>query len=80
MDDIVFLDASKRISKDALQLDIELCIQCLIMHRRKAQVEAVISILQVSISLRFVIRHGTQDDLFVKGTESEHICDQRDVA
>lgn len=51
MDDIAFLDPGDTFTKERMQVDIDLCIQCLIMRRREAHVEAVIGILQVTYFL-----------------------------
>ena len=47
-DDLAFMDLHDTLPLEYMQVDTDLCAQWLIFHRRKAQVEAVQSALQVS--------------------------------
>ncbi|KAL5530150.1 hypothetical protein ACEPAF_6407 [Sanghuangporus sanghuang] len=48
-DDREFLDPNNILSREHMKTDVDLCIQCLIMHRRKAYIQASIALLQALI-------------------------------
>ena len=50
-DDREFLDPNNTLSREHMKTDVDICIQCLIMHRRRIHIEATIVLLQVCLRL-----------------------------
>ncbi|KAI5124996.1 hypothetical protein M0805_007420 [Coniferiporia weirii] len=48
-DDRTYVDQEDVLSVDRMQVDVELCAQCLIMHQRKFLVEAILAALQALV-------------------------------